>query len=387
MSAKIDIRRDYFELSRDEFRKKLKALKNDSNTSSFFVGLNEQYYFNYSENIIKKVLSISQKQWAFDFIMSNLSPFVKKQVVQHYLLEEINATNEIENIYVDRNDIFYIFKNLDNKKDKPAKAITKSYYQLLENEGHNITSSNDIKKLYLSLMGNYLSDDHQPDGKYYRKNAVGINAGFDSFYHGFFPENNINKGMEEFLKVYKSDMDLYTKAVVSHFLLEIIHPYYEGNGKLGRYLMSNLIFRNNNSFIAFAISSIINNNKADYYKAFKDGRDSYEFGFINKYVEEMLDMLEKGIDKMTKNLFALQANVKEEIKIKKMSKKEEEIYKLLHTASIISDYGISLEEIVDNALVSRRTVIYTLNKFKKEDILIVRPVGKYIFYKIREKLI
>ena len=64
-----------------------------------------------------------------------------------------------------------------------------------------------------------------------------------------------------------------------------------------------------------------------------------------------------------------------------MSKSEQKIYKLIKEVSIFSTFGVSNQEIIKEAGVSKRTLIYVLRKFENKKILIKTKIGKYNNYK------
>lgn len=52
---------------------------------------------------------------------------------------------------------------------------------------------------------------------------------------GTVGEDNIIKLMEEFINLYNSNTEVLTKMILCHFMIETIHPFYDGNGRLGRF--------------------------------------------------------------------------------------------------------------------------------------------------------
>ena len=66
----------------------------------------------------------------------------------------------------------------------------------------------------------------------------------------------------------------------------------------------------------------------------------------------------------------------------KLTKTEQKIYNLLSEGSLFSTFGLSNEEIIEEAHVSKRSLIYCLNKFRKEKILIDNKIGRITYHKI-----
>ena len=175
---------------------------------------------------------------------------------------------------------------------------------------------------------------------------------------------------------------IITKMILCHFLFEFVHPFYDGNGRLGRFLFSNELYKESKSIFSFAISSSFDHEKRKYYKAFKKANDRYEFGCLNEYFEIMIDILINQISVLIDMLKDEKEKILNPINIIKLTKTEQKIYNLLSEGSLFSTFGLSNEEIIEETHVSKRSLIYCLNKFRKEKILIDNKIGRITYHKI-----
>lgn len=89
---------------------------------------------------------------------------------------------------------------------------------------------------------------------------------------------------------------------ITTFFFEPIHPFYDGNGRLGRYIFSALLLQETDSVFTFLISSCIHQEKNKYYSILKEGEDQFEFGLVNEYVSKMIDVLTDGIESIIEEL-------------------------------------------------------------------------------------
>ena len=84
------------------------------------------------------------------------------------------------------------------------------------------------------------------------------------------------------------------KISIIHFYVEYIHPFYDGNGRFGRYLLSMNLAKYVGKYTALSISYIIAQNKTKYYKSFKEVESKYNLGEITFFVENILENIVEG---------------------------------------------------------------------------------------------
>ena len=165
----MSIKSNYFKMDKEEFNIYLKNLKESNNVIHI---LNDKYFFVQSLDIQNKILELNKKIIEFDLLINSFSDFAKKQIIQSFLIDEIESTNKIENIYSTRHDILSVINNVSSSKDKKIISIANAYKQLLEAKGKKISSIKEIRELYDIVLENAISFKDLPDGKYFRKDNV-----------------------------------------------------------------------------------------------------------------------------------------------------------------------------------------------------------------------
>jgi Fic family protein len=172
-------------------------------------------------------------------------------------------------------------------------------------------------------------------------------------------------------------------------MFEYIHPFYDGNGRVGRYIVSQKLYDEIDDVFAFRVSAAINAKKNKYYKAFEDTEDVRNYGDITTFVYEFLDIIEEEYNnsiEYAKSKKELLDKINKEIIEKnndKYSKHQSNVLWVLAQAYVFSDFGVTAQDISEIVGVSVKTIRRVLASFKNEGILKEEKYSKAMFYSLQ----
>ena len=73
------------------------------------------------------------------------------------------------------------------------------------------------------------------------------------------------------------------KLIVIHYLFEYLHPFYDGNGRVGRFIMAKMLSDELDEVTALTFSYTVNRNKNKYDKAFEVTSNYFNKGELTFY--------------------------------------------------------------------------------------------------------
>ena len=224
----------------------------------------------------------------------------------------LRRTNRIRTIYgslaIEQNTLSLeqVTAVLNGKKVlAPPKDIeeVKNAYEIYEClDIMNPYSIDDLLKAHGIMMRGLLEDA----GQFREKPAGVVNSKGEIIHFGTLPQY-IYGLMEELLEWTKtSDVHPLIKGCVFHYEFELIHPFLDGNGRIGRLWHTLLLEKWNPIFAWLPVESIIHNRQQEYYQAINKSNlmaESTEFIlFMLSAIKEAL--LEAGNIASTNNLSA-----------------------------------------------------------------------------------
>ena len=260
---------------------------------------------------------------------------------EEFIISEIQNSLWIEGVRSSKKRIKEIFNTPDKSKLKNMKDIyIKNFHAAFEfiNNTEKINESN-LLALYLTLSKDIdLKDDSLTTFPYRNSDVI---IGEDK-YQGI-EASKIKESMDSIFKFIENyhtnnSAENIGNIILIHYLFEIIHPYYDMNGRMGRLL--SLWFAKKSKltphFLYF--SKAINFQKNDfYYNAFKKSVEK-EFKFDATYFlgcilaimisYKISYKLMKFIENHVKNEYKVKiSNLSKEIVISLLSKEKDKFYK------------------------------------------------------------
>lgn len=343
-------------------------------------------------SIYSKVCSIYQLNKEVEAVFSSLPLVAQEHYIKKCLIDEVQFTNEIEGVASTRKEINTIIDSIErNKKNNGYRieGIVNSYRKLIDGNSIDLNTSSDVRAIYDALLLHEIESENPsnvPDGLIFRAGQVEVdNFGGDSIHKGVFPEKDIITYMDNALSILKnSDIDPLISASIFHYLFGYIHPFYDGNGRMSRFITSYLLSKVLAPITSFRISMTIKEKIGDYYKAFKQTNDSRNFGDIGTFVDVMLDIIieseKKTIlyakDKMN-TICALMDKIS---KTGDHTKKETDFLYVLVQASLFSSEGISLNSLNKILKLDPKTIKDYIDK--NQNLISINKQNKEYLYSI-----
>ena len=361
------------------------------------------FYVNLLEHTLlqEKIVKNSNK---INYISNRLPTIAIKEIIMKILSNELYKTNKIEGIETVKSEIHSSLKDdrISNKKSNKLDGIIKKYKDIMENnfeDTEHIDNLSSFRKIYDEMFEDFeKSGNYKLDGKYFRKDTVKIINGLGNIIHiGVNGEEAIEKNIEsliEFMNI--KDIPFLVKASISHFFFEYIHPFYDGNGRFGRYLLSLYLARKLDNLTAFSVSYSISRNLDDYYKSFVEVEDVNNYGEITFFVENILKTIKNGQEMIIELLNDSVMRFKHSIEIldeltKELSEKENIILRIYLQNYLFNDFeeltNVELTSIIGD--LTQQTINKYTQELEKKGYLVKikqRPLTYSLSEKITEKI-
>lgn len=214
----------------------------------------------------------------------------------------------------------------------PAKDITEAenaieIYNLLEKL--DPYSIDDLLYAHSIMTRNLIEDS----GRFRNRGAGVVNQTGDIIHLGAAP-NLIPYLMEDLFKWVKSaeDIPMLIRSSVFHYELETIHPFADGNGRMGRLWQTLLLTKWKPSFAWIPVESIIHDNQSEYYNAINE---SNSIGESTPFIEFMLPVNRQAVIDAINESYKKMSDAKAEI-----SDRETMILKFLASHESISNADV-----------------------------------------------
>jgi len=149
-------------------------------------------------------------------------------------------------------------------------------------------SVDDLLKAHEAMMKELISENGR-----FRSGGVGVFNG-NALVHMAPPANMVPGQIQDLFSWYKtSEIHPLIRSAIFHYEFEFIHPFADGNGRMGRMWHSLLLGRWNEIFYWLPVEDLIRSRQEEYYKALgKSDRDADSSAFVEFLLQVILDTLQ-----------------------------------------------------------------------------------------------
>ena len=295
--------------------------------------------YDITPKILKLISSISEKIGEVNAnYLTQQSPKLRKQ----NRIKTIHSSLKIEGNTLTEEQITALIENkriIGPKKDVLEVLNAIKVYEKLDS--YKFSSNKSFLKAHLELMNGLI----ESAGKY-RKQGVGIVKGtiVEHIAPPFENVPNLMKDLFEYLK--DSDELTLIKSCVFHYEMEFIHPFLDGNGRMGRLWQTLVLMAEYPVFEFLPFETLISKTQDEYYKSLalsdKSGKSTYFIEYMLGVIEKSLESLLNYNNRVLKDVDRLEYFLK--LGIKEFNRKEYmNIFKDLSSATASRDLKKGME--------------------------------------------
>lgn len=305
------------------------------------------------------------------------------------LIDEIRLTNQIEGVASTKQEISGIVERIDkkrkNEEDRLEGLVRK--YLLLKDDELELDNPKDFRNIYDALVSKEIHKENPKndlDGEIFRKDKVSVIKNNQVIHTGLTPESEIIEYIEKLIKVAKDEKtEPLIRIAIVHYLMGYIHPFYDGNGRVSRFLSSKLITKELIDLLGYWLSYAISENGAKYYKSFAITNEAKNRGDLTPFVISFLELIVSAEEEVLLELTKLKEKEKSYVEaIKNIENIGNEIKDLLNILLIISLYGqkgLTNEEIGHQMSCSYSTVRNRVKEAPNGAIIISKENKKNLY--------
>jgi Fic family protein len=241
-----------------------------------------------TSKILKYITSISEKIGEVNAnFLNKPSPQLRKQ----NRIKTIHSSLKIEGNTLTEKQITALIENkriVGPQKDVNEVLNAIDVYQTLKD--FDPKSEISFLKAHNILMNNLIENS----GKY-RTQGVGIVKG-SKVEHLAPPAQNVPYLMKDLFKYLENLEEIeLIKSCVFHYEMEFIHPFLDGNGRMGRLWQTLILMDKYPVFEYLPFETLISKNQEEYYQALSESDKS---GKSTKFIEYMLSIIDSSISEL-----------------------------------------------------------------------------------------
>lgn len=343
-----------------------------------------------SSSIDNDLMKFMLKAGELKGIISALPEAISTETIIQIMVSEAIKTSEIEGEIINRIDVMSsIRKNLglpisQEPKDKNAIGLSQLLIDI-RNTYKEALSESKILAWHKLLMGN---NKRINAGRWRKGNApmqiISGSASNPKVHFEAPPSKSIPKEMKRFIEWYNKSVTSspIIKAAVAHLYFESIHPFEDGNGRIGRAIAEKSLSQGFENPIIFSISKSIEENRSAYYKALQYAQQRLD---ITNWIEWFTSIIIIAQDDAEKTI---QFTIKKVKFFDKHNKRLNErqrkvINRILEEGINGFKGGMNVKKYISITNTSKATATRDLQELAEMNVFIIKGAGRSTSYEIK----
>lgn len=227
------------------------------------------------------------------------------------------------------------------------------------------TSEKDLLRAHGIMMKDLVSRA----GKY-RNDGVGIFDGKEVV-HVAPPAERVPLLMADLFEWLKtSDAHPLVKSCVFHYEFEFIHPFQDGNGRIGRLWQSAILKDWRNVFAWLPVESLIKERQAEYYSALNVSDTSADSTF---FIEFLLGLILSTIEDILESHVKVTVNVTQKVTVN-----QQKILELIK-----ENPHITQNELTQAVGIARKNIVSNMKKLQEAGLLVRHGADKNGWWEVK----
>jgi Fic family protein len=219
------------------------------------------------------------------------------EYIRNLRLRKINRLRSIQSSLAIENNALTLGQVIDIIEGKrvlglpheiqEVKNAYQAYEHLLEYDPYKVK---DFLKAH-----QFMTTQLVKDAGYFRSQGVGVFEGSKLIHAGANYQFVPQLVADLFLWAKQTDVHSLIKSSIVHFEIEFIHPFIDGNGRLGRLWQTLILSKWNELFAWLPVETVVYENQQGYYDALAISQKS---GDSEKFIEFMLNAILQALEEL-----------------------------------------------------------------------------------------
>lgn len=258
--------------------------------------------FQYRIDAIEDLLfDFAQRTGRISGVLDSFSESEQAEVMINLMVSEAIKTSEIEGEYLSRKDVMSSIRRnlglnpeLPVSKDKRVEGVTELMLAIRKHFTAPLTEKMLFDWHTMLMKGSKGIQIGQWRSHEEPMQIVSGAIGREIIHFEAPPSNTAPSEMSGFIEWFNESQNNIKKPIIrsaiAHFHFESIHPFEDGNGRIGRAVAEKALSQSIGSPVLFSLSKSIEGNKKEYYDALQKAQRSNEItDWINYFVKTVIE--------------------------------------------------------------------------------------------------